>query len=352
MASPPRAAPNAKRPFKKHHSGGHRPPQKPAPDRKEPKLGPGGVAEVALVPRGTERWQMGHPWIYRADLNGDPALSGGEVVRVVDHRGWFMGQAFYSKQSKIALRWLAYDDAVVDAAFFAARIARADGLRKRALPGETTYRAVHAESDLLPGLIVDRYGDYLSVQFLSKATDSRKALFTQLLVDQFKPRGIVNRSDVSVRLLEGLEPEKGILHGEVPDTVPFEEGLVRLRADLLNGQKTGAFLDQRENHVVAAQYAQGEALDCFSYAGGFALQLATRAQKVTAIEISESAAALIRSNAEANKFTNIEVSLPTRLISCGMRWTRDASLTPLSWTRRPSRRTRTPWTPRFGATRK
>lgn len=282
-------------------------PEKPAPDRTTPDIGPDGLPQVSLIRRGVERWQAGHPWIYRADLNGDPALAGGEVVRVVDSRGWFLGKAFYSKHSKIALRWLSFEDVAVDADFFRQRLAAANALRQRALPGESTYRVVHGEADQLPGLVVDRYGDFLSVQFLIPATEQRKELIADLLTELFKPRGIVNRSDVNVRTLEGLTPEKGLLRGELPGPISYDEGLVRVRADLLEGQKTGAFLDQRENHVVAGQYAFGEALDCFSYVGGFALQLATKARHVTAVEISEPMAAQLRENAAANKLTNVEV---------------------------------------------
>jgi 23S rRNA (cytosine1962-C5)-methyltransferase len=291
-------------------AGRKRPPQrpeKPAQDRTTPDIGQDGLPQVSLIRRGVERWQGGHPWIYRADLNGDPALQGGEVVRVVDARGWFLGKAFYSKQSKISLRWLSYEDVPVDTDFFRQRLALADAMRRRALPGETTYRAVHGEADLLPGLVVDRYGDCVSVQFLIPATEQRKQLITDLLVELYKPRAIVNRSDVGVRVLEGLPQEKGVLYGTLPGPVAYDEGLVRVRADLLEGQKTGAFLDQRENHIVASQYAFGEALDCFSYVGGFALQLATRAQKVTAVEISEQAAAQLRENAAANKLPNVDV---------------------------------------------
>ncbi|MGQ0504087.1 MAG: class I SAM-dependent rRNA methyltransferase [Myxococcaceae bacterium] len=284
-----------------------RPPERVAPDRTSPKLGPNDVPEVSIVRRGVERWQRGSPWIYRADLNGDPGLQSAAVVRVTDNRGWFLGQAFYSKHSKIALRFLSYDDVVVDEAFFRARLQAADALRKTALPGESSYRVVHGEADLLPGLVVDRYSDYLSVQFLTGSMDERKELIADLLLEHFQPRGIVNRSDVSVRALEGLTPEKGILRGSVPEMVPYNEGLVVLRADLLSGQKTGSFLDQRENHVMSAQYARGEALDCFSYVGGFALQLATRAQQVTAVEISEAASAQIKINAEANRISNLDV---------------------------------------------
>ncbi|MFL5320358.1 MAG: class I SAM-dependent rRNA methyltransferase [Myxococcaceae bacterium] len=283
------------------------PREKPAPDRSEPKLGPGGLPEVQLLGRGVDRWKRGHPWIYRADLNGDPGLAGGEVVRVTDSRGWFLGLAFYSQASKIAIRWLSYDDVKVDADFFRARIRSADELRRRALPDEQTYRAIHGEADLLPGLVVDRYGDYLSAQFLVQATEARKELLADLLVEHFKAKGLMNRSDVNVRQHEALEPMKGLMRGTVPETVPYSEGLIRMRADLLNGQKTGTFLDQRENHVMSSMYAHGEALDCFSYVGGFALQLATRAKKVTAVEISESAAKLIEENARANQLSNVEV---------------------------------------------
>jgi 23S rRNA (cytosine1962-C5)-methyltransferase len=270
-------------------------------------VAPDGLPNVQLLRRGAERWQAGHPWIYRADLNGDPALAGGEVVRVTDPRGWFIGKAFYSKHSKISLRWLTYDDVPVDADFFRQRLQAADDLRRRALPGESTYRVIHGEADGIPGLVVDRYGDFLSVQFLVPATEQRKALLVDLLQEQFRPRGIVNRSDVGVRNLEGLTPEKGLLRGELPGPVTFHEGLVRMSADLLEGQKTGAFLDQRENHVMAAHYAHGEALDCFSYVGGFALQLATKARHVTAIEISDAAAAQLKQNAAANTLGNLDV---------------------------------------------
>ena len=261
---------------------------------------------MVLTPRGAERWRRGHPWIYRADMHAESGLEGGEVVRVVDGRGWMLGQAFYSAHSKIALRWLAWDDARIDADFFRARIQLADALRRRALPGETTYRVVHGEADLLPGLVVDRYGEYLSAQFLIRGTDRLRDVLADLLVEHFGARGVMNRSDVSVRALEGLAPEKGLLRGEIPETVPYQEGRILLRADLLGGQKTGAFLDQRENHVLSAQYARGEALDCFAYTGGFALQLATGASRVTAVEISEPACAHLRANAEANQLGNVE----------------------------------------------
>jgi 23S rRNA (cytosine1962-C5)-methyltransferase len=262
---------------------------------------------ACITKKGIDRWKNGQPWIYAADVEsvGDD-VQAGDVVRVEDTRGWFLGQALYSKASKISLRWLAWDDGPVDVEFFEARLQAADALRRREYPDETTYRVVHGEADLLPGLVVDRFGDYLSVQFLHAGTERRKQLFVDLLTKHFSPKAIVNRSDANVRHLEGLEPEKGVLHGELPPSITYREGHVLLEVDLLHGQKTGAFLDQRDNHVRAADYGTGAALDCFSYTGGFALQLALKAQQVTAVEISESACAHIKKNAERNKLTNVE----------------------------------------------
>ena len=263
--------------------------------------------EVVLSPRGASRWMAGHPWIFQSDVTPPATLAGGEVVRVCDPRGRCLGQAFYSRASKISLRRLSRDEQPVDEAFFRQRIQTAVQLRRAMLPGENSWRAIHGDGDELPGLVVDRYGDYLSVQFLIPAIEQRREMFTRLLVETFACRGIVNRSDVAVRGLEGLPAEKGVIHGTVPDTVLMREGQIELAANLLEGQKTGAFLDQRENHIVAGRYARGRALDCFSYVGGFALQMARRADQVTAIDSSEPACEQIRANVGRNKLGNVEV---------------------------------------------
>lgn len=262
---------------------------------------------ACISKKGVERWKNGHPWIYAADVEsvGDD-VQGGDVVRVEDARGWFFGQALYSKASKISLRWLAWDDAPIDDALFRTRLETADALRRREYPEDSAYRVVHGEADQLPGLVVDRFGECLSVQFLHAGTERRKQFFVDLLAKHFKPKAIVNRSDSHVRTLEGLTPEKGVLFGELPPVMTYREGHVVIEVDLLHGQKTGAFLDQRDNHVRASDFGHGEALDCFSYAGGFALQLAVKAKRVTAVEISESACAQIRKNAERNAFTNVD----------------------------------------------
>ena len=228
---------------------------------------------------------------------------------MVDGRGWFLGKAFYSKHSKISLRWLSYEDVPVDADFFRQRLAARGRAAPRApCPGETTYRVVHGEADLLPGLVVDRYGDYLSVQFLvpgHRAAQGAHRGPAGGAVQAAAPSSTA-RTWACARW-RACPRRRACCAASCPGPVPYDEGLVRMRADLLEGQKTGAFLDQRENHVVASQYAFGEALDCFSYVGGFALQLATRAKKVTAVEISEAAAAQLRENAAANRLTNVDV---------------------------------------------
>lgn len=270
---------------------------------------PSAVPAVRVSRKGADRLRNGQPWVYASDVEMAPSsLEGGEVVRVGDPRDAPLGLSFFSKASQIRLRWLAFVDVPVDRDFFARRVRQADELRQRLLPGQTTYRVVHGEADLLPGLVVDRYGDWLSVQLLIPAMERRKALITEVLSEHFRPRGIVNRSDASVRRLEGLEPEKGLLAGEAPPPhFSYHEGSVELAVDLLEGQKTGAFLDQRDNHLRAGELAKGEALDCFSYTGGFALQLARRAERVTAVEISESACALLRANAQRNGLANVDV---------------------------------------------
>ncbi len=262
---------------------------------------------VTVSRRATERIATGHPWIYRSDLVRPASIEGGALVKVVDPRGWFQAHAFYSSTSQIALRLLTRADEECDRAFFQRRLALAKAQRDRAFPGVDVWRAVHGEADLLPGLIVDRYGDYLSVQLLTQATDARRALFTSILQELFQPRGIVERSDAKVRLLEGLEQHKADLAGEVPESIEYREGEVRLGVDLLGGQKTGAFLDQRENHLAVRAWAHGQALDCFSYVGGFALQLARGCERVIAVEMSEAAAAQIRANVARNALSNVEV---------------------------------------------
>ncbi|MEZ5565913.1 MAG: class I SAM-dependent rRNA methyltransferase [Gammaproteobacteria bacterium] len=258
--------------------------------------------------RGAARWHAGHPWIFRSDVRLPPDVASGDIAAVKDADGKVLGHACVSLLSKITLRRLTRDDRPVDAAFFRKRISAAATLRQVLLPGESSYRAIHGDGDGLPGLVVDRYGDYLSVQFLIPAMERRRELLVPLLVEQFGCKGIMNRSDASVRTLEGLPLEKGVIWGEVPDPVIIREGRLDLAVSLEHGQKTGSFLDQRENHLVAGRYARGRVLDCFSYTGGFALQMARKATHVTAVDSSASACEQITANAARNGISNVTVA--------------------------------------------
>src|SRR5690349_15221162 len=269
---------------------------------------PSAEPEVTLSRRGLERLRSGHVWVYRSDVRAPASLRGGEIVRLVDERGWFAGKAFYGKQSQISVRLLTREEEPVDEAFFARRLAQARALRDAAAPDPDlrhASRVVHGEADLLPGLVVDRYADCLVVQTLVEATDARRELFADLLCDLWRPRALVERNDVKVRAHEGLPLRKGLLRGADPGPVEFLEGEVRLVADLLEGQKTGAFLDQAENRIEAGRYARGRSLDCFTYGGAFAVHLSRRAESVTAVDISERAAEEGRRIAALNGATNV-----------------------------------------------
>jgi 23S rRNA (cytosine1962-C5)-methyltransferase len=275
-----------------------------AAEPSEPRAG-----AVVVSRKGLDRLRAGHPWIYRSDIRPDPALQGGEAVRLVDERGWFVATAFYGKQSQISIRVLSREDEPIDEAFFERRIAAAAALRELIRPDperRQAGRVVHGEADFLPGLIVDRYADCLSIQTLTEAMDQRREQIAAVLERVLKPRAIVERNDVKVRAHEGLPLRKGILRGQLEGPVSFREGEVTLIADLLEGQKTGAFLDQSENRIEAGRYGRGRALDCFTYGGAFALQLAKRAETVTAVDMSEVAAAQGRTAAELNGVTNVE----------------------------------------------
>jgi 23S rRNA (cytosine1962-C5)-methyltransferase len=292
------------------------PPLAGRPARPPPVLGSIGAGAdafdeptVVVSRRAVDRLDQGHVWIYRSDIAAPATLSGGEVVRLADERGWFVGKAFYGAHSQIAVRLLCREEEPIDEAFFRRRLEQALALREAAAPDAGRKRAqrlVHGEGDLLPGLVVDRYADCLSVQTLTEATDSRRDLLATLLQQLASPRAIVERNDARVREHEGLPQRKGMLRGDPPGPIEFVEGDVHLVADLLEGQKTGAFLDQAENRVAAGLYARGRALDCFTYGGAFALQLARKAAQVTAVDISEQAAAQGREAAARGGARNLE----------------------------------------------
>jgi len=261
-------------------------------------------SQVVVTQRGAERLYSGHLWVYRSDLRAAEA-AGGDVVRVTDERGRCLGKAFFSDRSQIALRLVTREDVPVDRAFLTERIRAAAAFRQQVVHNSEVCRLVYGESDQLPSLIVDRYADCLAIQTLSQATDRRRDEIVQILVELFSPRGIVERNDPRVRQLEGLEQRVSLLHGNVPDDLIALENGIRFHFDLFKGQKTGAFLDQRENRSATAEYASGEVLDCFTYNGGFALTLAAKCQQVEGIDLSPAAVEAARRNAELNKITSV-----------------------------------------------
>src|SRR6185436_6213791 len=254
---------------------------------------------VTISARGEQRLRAGHPWIYRADVV-DVSATSGDIVEVIGPRHRRIGNALFSDRSQISIRMLTVGDAAADEALFRARLERAIRFRESLNLDATAFRLVHGEADLLPSLVVDRYGDYLAVQTLSQGMDRLLPVLTAMLVELLAPAGILARNDPRVRLLEGLPQTVDVLHGEVPDSVVVREGAVQYDVDLRKGQKTGLFLDQRENREAAARYARGRLLDCFSYNGGFALRLAPQCESAEAVDISADAVARITANAARN----------------------------------------------------
>ena len=261
---------------------------------------------VTISQRGIERILSGHVWIYRTDLAATPTVEPGDVVRVIDRKKRFWGQALYSSKSQIALRLLTRESRPFDRAFLAERIAAAATFRKQIVEGATAYRLVAGEGDQLPSLVIDRYADSFVLQTLSQGMEKLKTTVLEILGEQFSPRAVVERNDVPVRELEGLPEQKGMLVGEAASEIVAEENGVKFRFDLMAGQKTGGFLDQRENRAASKKYAHGRLLDCFTYTGGFALTLASQCESVLAVDSSGDALKLARGNQELNAISNVE----------------------------------------------
>jgi 23S rRNA (cytosine1962-C5)-methyltransferase len=264
------------------------------------------MSSVLVSARGEDRIRHGHPWIYQSDIRQADAAPGA-IVRVLGPGKRMLGSALFSDRSQITLRMLTVGDQVADAALLKARIERAVEFRARLELDATAYRLVHGEADLLPSLVIDRYGDYAVVQALSQGMDALVPDVVTALQEVLAPAGILARHDPKVRLLEGLEQHVKELAGSVPHSVGVREGPVEYDVDLWSGQKTGLFLDQRENREAAARYARGRLLDCFSYNGGFALRLAPRCHAAEAVDISSDAVVRIRANAERNGIEGLEV---------------------------------------------
>jgi len=256
--------------------------------------------------KGAKRWETGHPWIYRSDLVTAPDSDAG-VVRVTDQRGKPIGVALWSPRSEISLRQLDPDpDALIDGEWWHRTLARAIARRSPLEHDTTACRLVHGEGDLIPSLIVDRYDRWLVVQLMSAGLERFRSEIVGALIELVHPDGVLARNDVPLRRKEGLDTNVELLHGSVPDEVEVNEHGVRYLAAPWRGQKTGAFLDQRENRVLAGRVARGRALDCFSYHGSFALHLARRADHVIALDASAHALTRAEENFRRNALPNGE----------------------------------------------
>ncbi|MGA2737405.1 MAG: class I SAM-dependent rRNA methyltransferase [Bryobacteraceae bacterium] len=264
------------------------------------------MREVRVNRKAARRVASGHLWIFESDIVDKGGAEAGAAVKVVNLAGKPLGTAHFSSTSQIGLRMLSQNVEEIGREFFAQRLAAAEAHRRLVVSGTDAYRVVYGEGDLLPALVVDRYADWLVMQTLNQGMDGIRESIVASLVELFSPRGIVARNDSAVRAKEALPLESGVVYGEAPDTVDFRMNGLRLQADLLHGQKTGAFLDQRENYIAAARYARGKALDCFTSSGGFALHLASVCESVEALDSSGAALATAGRNAARNGISNIE----------------------------------------------
>jgi len=266
------------------------------------------VKTARVNKRGADRVRTGHLWIYRSDVV-DVDAEGGSIVVVKDERGNFIGQALYSAASQIALRFLSQTNEQIDREWWRRRIRAAAA--RRHIPADTNaYRLVYSEGDLLPSLIVDRYNDVLVMQTLSQGTETLKSMFAEILIEEFQPRAVIERNDARVRELEGLPSIAATVYGEEPGELEILQHGLRFVVSPGAGQKTGSFLDQRENRLAARAAAQTtqrrRALDCFTFNGAFALHLASVCEEVIGVDISADAIAAAKQNARLNDLTNVE----------------------------------------------
>ena len=270
------------------------------------------MATVVISSRGAKRIRKGHLWVYRSDVREIRDADAGSIVTASDEAGNFVGQAFYSDASEITLRFLTTGREAIDRDWWRTRL-RACAQRRAAIAKKTNaYRLIYSEGDLLPSLIVDLYDGHYILQTLSQGSDRLQSELVELLVEEFQPRSIIERNDARVRALEGLELRNGLVWSASSeqgdgalDEIEINQHGVRFVVSPLGGQKTGAFLDQRENYLAAKQVAYGRALDCFTFNGGFALHLAGKCESVTGIDISGEAVAGAERNARLNNAGNV-----------------------------------------------
>lgn len=260
---------------------------------------------VKVNRKAADRVASGHPWIFASDIVDCGSAAAGEAVEVIDVRNRPLGTAHYSSASQITLRLLSTQVEPIDPVFLKRRLTAAIDLRDRIVRDSNAYRLVYSEGDRLPALIIDRYGDYLSMQTLNQGMDRMQPEIVDCLEDLLAPAGIIARNDVAVRTREELPVTASIVAGSVPPRVDVTMNGLRWHADLVQGQKTGVYLDQRENYLAAARYARGEALDCFTSTGGFALHLARSCERVEGVDSSERAIASAEANRDLNGLANV-----------------------------------------------
>ena len=266
------------------------------------------MGSLILGTKGLAWFRKGHPWIYRTDLEEIKDAAPGSIVSLESKKGSFLAQGFYSARSKIAFRLISRSREAIDAPFWEKRILSAYRYRQEVVQQTNAYRLIYGESDGIPSLVVDRYADHFVFQALTLAAENSLPIFTEIIRRVFHPASIILRNDAAVRDLEGLPREKRILFGECPKEAPVFEGEIQYGADLWTGQKTGAYLDQRENRIWGARFLRGTILDAFCYQGLFGLHAARRASRVLGIDSSQEAVDQARENAKRNGLSNSEFS--------------------------------------------
>lgn len=264
------------------------------------------MTAVTVSRKAEARLESGHPWIYASDVLDVGNAAAGDAVRVLNQRGRFLGVAHFSSTSQIRLRLLSREDRPIDRAFFLDRLRAALDLRARLVTGSDAWRLVHGEADLLPALVVDHYAGHLSVQFLDQGMDRAAPLILDCLLELLQPASVIARNDVRVRRLEQLPLEPRLLYGDPPTRIQIRMNGLSLLVDPFHGQKTGVFLDQRENYVAAARWARGRGLDLFTSTGGFALHAAPRCESIEAVDSSAASLQVAVENARLNAIGNIE----------------------------------------------
>ena len=262
--------------------------------------------EVEIKPTGVRRVRNGHLWVYASDVVRQPENESPPLVKVIDSHHNVLGYAFYSKASQIRLRMLSREAEPPGVDLLSSRVRAAVGRRRSLIQPDTACRLIFGEADLLPSIVIDRYAGYLVLQTLSAGADALKSQLVDILRQILDPPGILERNDLKIRRFEGLEEVRGTLWGSVPEQIRIIEADVGFIVDLSAGQKTGFFLDQRENRIAARGYATGRALDCFTNTGGFALHFARRCDSVIAVDVSAESLEQGRRNAELNGITNVE----------------------------------------------